>query len=99
METPNYYAIIPADVRYDKRLSMLERLLYGEITALCQQNGKCMASNTYFSKLYGVSWGTISNSVAQLERYGYIQTFILEKNDGRLITLSPLPINLSNGEA
>ena len=33
----NYYAIIPANVRYDINLKPNEKLLYGEITALSNQ--------------------------------------------------------------
>lgn len=32
---PSGFAILPAPVRYDKRLSFDERVLFGEITALC----------------------------------------------------------------
>lgn len=32
-EHRSYYAIIPANVRYDKRLKPNTKLLYGEITA------------------------------------------------------------------
>ena len=28
-ENPSYFAIIPADVRYDKRLKANEKLMYG----------------------------------------------------------------------
>jgi len=31
---PSYYAIIPSEVRYCEELKYLERLMYGEITAL-----------------------------------------------------------------
>lgn len=69
----NYYAIIPANVRYNKRLTLLSRLLYGEITALCNEKGYCWATNSYFAELYEVSEKTISNSIAQLKEYGYIK--------------------------
>ena len=35
----NYYAIIPATVRYSKELKANEKLLYGEITSLSNKNG------------------------------------------------------------
>jgi DNA-binding transcriptional regulator GbsR (MarR family) len=69
----NYYAIIPADVRYDKRLTPNAKLLYGEITALCNEKGYCWAGNEYFSELYGVSKTSISKWIKQLSDYNYIQ--------------------------
>jgi len=68
----SYYAIIPADVRYDDSLTPNAKLLYGEITALCNEKGYCWASNQYFGKLYKVSNVTISKWVNQLKRAGYI---------------------------
>lgn len=68
-----YYAIIPANVRYDKDLVPNAKLLYGEITALCNEKGYCWASNQYFAELYNVSDRTIKNWINQLADKGYIQ--------------------------
>lgn len=71
-ENPSYYAIIPANVRYDKSLKANEKLLYGEITCLSQKEGYCFASNNYFAELYEVTPQAISGWVKNLERCGYI---------------------------
>jgi len=69
---PNYYAILIAEVRYNKYLTPNAKLLYAEITALCNMNGKCFASNKYFSELYGKSKTSISKWISQLVVFGYI---------------------------
>ena len=71
-ETPNYYAIIPADVRYDERLKANEKLMYGEITCLSNKLGYCFSSNNYFAELYNVTPQAISGWIKNLERCGYI---------------------------
>ena len=68
----SYYAIIPANVRYDKELPPNAKLLYGEITALCNEKGYCWATNSYFSDLYKVHNKSISRLISQLEKKGYI---------------------------
>ena len=65
-EKPNYYAIIPAEVRYSKTLTPNAKLLYAEITALCNMNGKCTASTQYFCRLYEVSRGAVQNWLKML---------------------------------
>lgn len=68
----NYYAVIPGEVRYDSRLSANAKLLYGEITALCNEKGYCWAGNDYFAKLYSVSERSIINWINSLVDAGYI---------------------------
>jgi DNA-binding transcriptional ArsR family regulator len=96
-EKKNYYAIIPANVRYDERLSANSKLLYGEITALTNEKGYCWASDTYFSKLYKVSKTSIQNWLRDLERNGYITREVVyeegtKKITQRYIKLTVIPI-------
>lgn len=75
----SYYAIIPANVRYDKDLTPNAKLLYGEITALCNERGYCWASNQYFADLYGVSKTSITDWINQLIKKRYISRTIKYK--------------------
>ena len=99
-EKPNYYAIIPANVRYDKNLKANEKLLYGEITALSQLSGRCFAGNEYFAKLFDVTTIAVSRWISNLVKHGYI-TRVLEYKEGskqiinRYLTLSLDPLNNS----
>ena len=85
MTKPNYYAVIPADVRYSKKLTPNAKLLYAEITALCNMNGKCTASTQYFCKLYEVSRGSIQNWLKMLEDNNYIQRDIIFRQGSKEI--------------
>lgn len=92
MEKPSYYAIIPANVRYDKRLTDKAKLLYGEITCLSNKTGECWASNQYFADLYGVSKQTISNTISLLIKYGYITSELIYKDGGKEVEKRVLKI-------
>lgn len=83
-DRPGYYAIIPADVRYDDRLPPNAKLLYGEITALANQQGYCYASNTYFCKLYGFSDPTITRLLKALEDNGYVRREVERDQAGKV---------------
>lgn len=84
-EMPNYYAIIPGDVRYDPNIKDKAKLLYGEITALSDKNGFCYASNRYFAELYGVSQTTISLLIKNLIDGGYVESEIIYKEGSKEI--------------
>jgi len=85
MTKPNYYAVIPAEVRYNKNLTPNAKLLYAEITALCGMNGKCIASTQYFCKVYEVSRASIQNWLKTLEDQGYITRDVKYKKGSKEI--------------
>lgn len=78
-DEPNYFAIIPANVRYDKNLRDKAKLLYGEITALCNKEGFCWAKNEYFADLYDVTKTTVSTLIKNLIDNGYIKSKLIYK--------------------
>lgn len=102
MDDPNYYAIIPAKVRYDDRLRANEKLLYGEISALSNKDGECWARNSYFAKVYQVTTPAISRWISDLEECGYISVEYIRKNDSkelekRIIHLREVLTNVNGG--
>lgn len=83
--TKSYYAIIPANVRYDKNLKANEKLMYAEITSLSNEKGYCWSSNQYFAELYSVSKETVSRWISNLANHGYIKVDIIYKANSKEI--------------
>ena len=83
----NYYAIIPAVVRYDNELTDKAKLLYGEITCLSSKEGYCFATNNYFAKLYRCTTRAIQKTISKLQERGYIK-IVIENNFERKIFLT-----------
>lgn len=75
--TPNFYAVIPATVRYCKSIPPAARLLYGELTALSNREGFCWASNKYFQDLYDASERTIRSWLEALQEQRLINIEII----------------------
>lgn len=82
---PSYYAVIPADVRYDDSIPANAKLLYGEISALIGAEGFCYASNSYFMGIYGFSDPTITRLITKLESAGYIKRVLERDNSGQVV--------------
>ena len=74
---PNYYSILTPEIRYDKTLSNAMKIMYSEITALCNKEGYCWATNQYFADLYEVSKKTISNWINSLIKRGHLTSKII----------------------
>lgn len=103
IEEPTYYGILPGNVRYDKRLKPMEKIMYTEITCLSNKYGYCFANNKYFANLYEVSKETVSRWVSNLVKCGHVSRLVKYKDnskevDKRYLTINPIPIdNLING--
>ncbi|WKN43283.1 helix-turn-helix domain-containing protein [Tunicatimonas pelagia] len=90
MKHPIYHTNLPATVRFDARLSPYARLLYGDIKALCDQQGYCWASNRYLASLYGVKAKVASRWIQQLRKYGYLKIAIQAGNQRKIFVQSDL---------
>lgn len=77
---PAYWAILPADVRYDPDLPDKAKLLYAEISSLTSETGFCWASNAYFCRLFEMADRTLQRNLRALEAKGYIR--ILDGDGG-----------------
>jgi DNA-binding MarR family transcriptional regulator len=85
LNKPSYFSILTADVRYDKSLSASEKIFYSEITCLCQADGFCYASNSYFTNLYNCDSRTIQRWLSNLSKRNYIKIEIDKKTNERKI--------------
>lgn len=84
-DRPGYYAIIPANVRYDDNIPANAKLLYGEISALIGSEGFCFASNQYFADIYGLTPVTVARLVSKLEEAGYIKRELEKDTSGQVV--------------
>ena len=85
MEKPNFYGILPANIRYDKELKPMEKILYSEISALTNAKGYCYATNSYFAELYAVHKNTVGNWINHLIEKGYLKSKMIYKENTKEI--------------
>jgi len=97
--TPSYYSILPAIVRYHKELTPLAKLIFSELTALANKTGKAYPNNKTLANWYGVSKKTISTSISLLEEKKLIIVEIEKNKKGTFRSIIPLvdPISLGRG--
>ena len=93
-ESPSYYGILPANIRYDNRLKPMEKILYSEITALSNKTGECWSSNKYFADLYDVTQNTVSIWVCHLVELGHINRRIKYKENSKQIESRYLSLSI-----
>lgn len=82
---PGYFAVIPADVRYDDGIPANAKLLYGEISALIGSEGYCFASNAYFAEIYKMTQENIARLITKLEKAGHIRREVVKDETGQIV--------------
>ena len=80
-----YYAVIPASIRYDKNLKPAEKLLYGEISALCNKEGYCFATNRYLAELYSVTQSCVSRWISNLTKLGFLEVQLIKSERNEIL--------------
>lgn len=97
-----YHGSIPLPIRHHKEIKPYSKLLYAEITACLNDDGKCVHRNTHFKKVLGMGSTTLSNSLNELRTSGFIHIEIqTEKGTNKFIKryITPTPINILDGVA
>lgn len=79
---PGYYAIIPEFILEDKDLSAIEKVLYGEISALANKFGFCYANNSHFTEVLNCHLDTLRKSLKKLKEKEYIRIEIEKGENG-----------------
>lgn len=74
---PSYWAVLPACVRYDASLPPNAKLLYAEISALCDDVGYCFASNDYFAGNFELNAKSIQRLLKTLVERRYISVEVV----------------------
>jgi len=80
-EHPNYYAVIPAHVRYAD-IPANAKLLYGEITALANKKGYCWARNQYFADIYNIHKNSVGRLISILAEHKFIHVELIPSEKG-----------------
>ena len=70
---PSYWAVLPAEIRYDDRIPANAKILYAEISSLTGSEGYCWATDDYFAGLYQITERSVRRLLAALEDQGYIR--------------------------
>ena len=90
MKKPTYHTNLPPQVRFDEKISPNAKLLYGEVKALCDQQGYCWASNYYLATLYGVQAKVVSRWIHQLRQQEYIRIEVTQGNQRKIFVQGDL---------
>ena len=92
MDKPTHYTILPAEIRYHKKLNANEKILYSEILALANNDqGYCFASNKRLSQMLDAHINSISRWIKSLKRAKVIKfSYVIENKNVEKRKIYPL---------
>jgi hypothetical protein len=95
----NAVGVMPAFVRYDKKLSTGGKLLYYELSAQSDTDGCCELRDMELMELLNVSESTIKIWIADLTKLGYLKKeMIYYKNSNQIVGRKLIIKNKQHGE-
>lgn len=62
----NYYAVIPANVRYNKSLSNISKLVYSELTTILTKDKKITVDAHKISKNLNIPYNNVLKAIVEL---------------------------------
>lgn len=91
------FIMVPGILFSDEELSKTDINVFGLIISLALKSGYCFASNNFLANYINVSERTITNSLSNLKKLGYI--LVKDENHNRKIYINDekIPITSSRG--
>jgi len=88
----SWYAVLTADVLYDKKLTSRQKILVAIIGNLSNEKGFCFASNKYLSELLGCSVSSLQRDLSALEGT-YVGRVVKLNNKGEVDYRALTPVS------
>lgn len=83
-KTTQTFNQIPTDILDNKELSLLDKLIYGEVFTMSAQGKEFFMSNARLAKRYNVAVVTIKKSMQRLKNAGFVQVKI-QRNEYKMV--------------
>jgi len=84
------FITVSIEIMHDKNLTANQKFILAEIEQLSELEKGCTAGNEHFSKLIGIAKESVSRSINDLEKKGYISIEVVNgtRNHVRIISLN-----------
>lgn len=84
-KTTQTFNQIPTDILDNKELSLLDKLIYGEVFTVTKQGNEFFMSNARLAERYNVTIRTVKRSMKNLKDLGLV-TIKMYRNEQKMVT-------------